>query len=473
MDPRRGIPSVDTLLASEPFIPLLARAPRDLVVATLRDELTRIRAELRNGPAPTGAPAQAEPHDPAGPADAARLAERVDRALGRALESSLRPVINATGVVLHTNLGRAPLADAAVAAMREAALDYVNLEYDLAAGTRGSRYGHCRELLMRLTGAGDALVVNNNAAALVLALNTLARGRQAVISRGELVEIGGAFRVPDILARSGARLREVGATNRTHLQDYAAALSSRVGVVLKIHPSNFTIRGYTAEVTVRELAPLAGEAGIPLVHDIGSGLLLPPEQVGLPADEPTPMSSLRDGADLVTVSGDKLLGGPQCGIVLGSPDLVGRLRENPLCRALRVDKLTLAALGATLRLYLEPERALREVPVLRMLTATAADLTARADAFAAACTAAGIPARVVPGTSAVGGGATPAAELPTALVALEPPGLPAQSLERDLRLGDRPVVARIVDGRLVLDLRTVPAAAEPVLLRAVERACSP
>ncbi|HEX6132349.1 MAG TPA: L-seryl-tRNA(Sec) selenium transferase [Longimicrobiales bacterium] len=457
-DPRRGIPSVDRLLASDPVAPLLHEWPRDLVVRAIQDEVRRVRAELEQG-------GGAAP-------DTEMIADRARHALADLTRGSLRPAINATGVILHTNLGRAPLAGAALEAIVTVARGYSNLEYDAQTGSRGSRYVHCRALLCTLTGAEDALVVNNNAAALVLALNTLSRGGEAIVSRGELVEIGGAFRVPEIMARSGAVLHEVGTTNRTHLEDYAAAIGDRTGALLKVHPSNFTIQGYTAEVGVRELASLAEAAHVPLIHDMGSGLLLDPELVGLPPDEPTPRASLADGAAVVTMSGDKLLGGPQCGIVLGAAHVVDRMRRNPLCRALRVDKLTLAALSATLRLQLDPERAIREIPVLRMLTAGLSQIEARAAELAAACGGLGLDARVVAGTSAVGGGAATAVAIPTALVTIARAGVSALELDRRLRTGAPAVVARIVDERVALDLRTVHVEEEPLLLRALEVAAS-
>ncbi|HEX6307881.1 MAG TPA: L-seryl-tRNA(Sec) selenium transferase [Longimicrobiales bacterium] len=457
-DPRRDIPSVDRLLASDAVAPLLREWPRTVVVQAIQDELSRMRTTLEEGGAP--------------PSSTERIAERVHDVLTELTRGSLRPAINATGVILHTNLGRAPLAAPALEAILSVARGYSNLEYDTATGSRGSRYVHCRALLRTLTGAEDALVVNNNAAALVLALNTLARGCEAVVSRGELVEIGGAFRVPEIMARSGAVLREVGTTNRTHLEDYAAAIGDRTGALLKVHPSNFTIQGYTAEVSLRELASLAEGAHVPLIHDIGSGLLLDPELAGLPPDEPTPRAALSQGASVVTMSGDKLLGGPQCGIILGTADHVDRMRRNPLCRALRVDKLTLAALSATLRLQLDPERALREIPVLRMLTTRTAELEPRAEALVRACDGMGLDARIVGGVSAVGGGAAPAAAIPTVLVTLARSGVSALELERRLRTGTPTVVARIVDDRVAIDLRTVDPEEEPLLLRALEAAAA-
>ncbi|MBX6363292.1 MAG: L-seryl-tRNA(Sec) selenium transferase [Gemmatimonadetes bacterium] len=453
MDPRRAIPAVDRLLSSEAFEPLLAVAPRRRVVAALKD----VQAELRRGLA-QGADAPAELAEPA------LYARLVGERLRRRERAGLRRVINATGVVLHTNLGRAPLAAAAIEAMVEAARSYSNLEYDLDAGARGSRYDHCAPLLRELTGAEDALVVNNNAAALVLALNTLARGREVVVSRGELVEIGGAFRIPEIVERSGARLVEVGATNRTHPADYDAAISAETGAVLKVHRSNFRVVGFTAEVTVPELAARFG-GRLPVVEDLGSGLLLDLTRFGLP-HEPTVADALRGGADVVTMSGDKLLGGPQAGIVLGRRDLVAAMRRNPLCRALRVDKLTLAALEATLELYLDPDVALREIPTLRMLTAGAATVGGRARDLAARLAAAGVACTLVDGASAVGGGAFPGAALPTTLVRLEA-SLSAAELDRRLRAGEPPIVARIVEDRVVLDVRTVQPGEEGELIAGV------
>ena len=460
-DPRRGIPSVDRLLSTAAFQELLAELPRELVLSRLQFVLEEVRQSY------------SRPHAERPPAgDAEWLARRVAASIRRLRAQPLRQVINATGVVLHTNLGRAPLPAAAIDAMRDAASGYVNLEYDLDTGSRGSRHVHCRELLVHLTGAEDALVVNNNAAALVLALNTLSRGLEAVISRGELVEIGGAFRVPDIMSRSGAILREVGATNRTHADDYRNALSPRTGTLLKVHPSNFVMEGYTAETTITELAGIAEQGGVPLIHDIGSGLLADPDGLGLEG-EPSPRGSLRAGADIVTMSGDKLLGGPQCGIVLGGGHVIGRMRENPLCRALRVDKFTLAALAATLRLYLDPALARREIPVLRMLSMSPVEIGERAGGLARRLRERGIQAETRPGRSAVGGGAAPGADLPTELVVLQPADREAPELERRLRSGEPPVVARIAGDSLVLDLRTVDADLDDTLLRALCAACEP
>jgi L-seryl-tRNA(Ser) seleniumtransferase len=376
-------------------------------------------------------------------------------------------VINATGVVLHTNLGRAPLAAAAREAMTRAALGYDNLEMDLETGRRGSRYGHCTELLVELTGAPAALVVNNAAAALLLALNSFARGRGVVVSRGELVEIGGGFRIPEILERSGARLVEVGSTNRTRARDYAEALaSSEVAAILKVHRSNFRMSGFTEEAPLAELSALAREAGLPLLHDLGSGLFADPAELGLPS-EPRARDALAEGADLVVVSGDKLLGGPQAGLVIGQERLVNAMRSNPLCRALRVDKVTLAGLEATLRLYRDPQRALAEIPTLRMLRESPEVLRARAEALMARLTTVGVAGCAVePHAGAVGGGTYPDVALPSWAVAL-PGDTGAEALAGLLRRGDPPVVGRIESDRVLLDLRTVAPEEEDALVGCV------
>ena len=445
-DPRRALPAVHALLALPAVRALAATAPHAVLVEAARDALAagRLHPEL----APRG--------------DAGWEMAVVDRAEAR-LRPSLRAVLNATGVVLHTNLGRAPLADAALDAVRRVAAGFSNLEYDLEAGGRGSRHAHCVALLAELTGAEDALVVNNCAAALVLALAALAAGREAIVSRGELVEIGGSFRVPDIMATGGARLREVGTTNRTHLADYARALGPETGAIVKVHRSNFALTGFVAEANVAELAPLAAGADVPLVHDFGSGLLGALDDVGL-GGEPTARDLVRDGASLVLMSGDKLLGGPQAGLVVGRRALVARLRTHPLARALRVDKLTLAALEATLALHRDPERARREIPALAMLTAPPDVVHARAERLRATLAAGGVAARVVASEASVGGGAFPAARIPSAALALYGE---AAALERRLRLAHRPVVGRIADDRLLLDVRSVPARDDAALAEAV------
>ena len=441
-DPRRAIPSVERLLSSPALEAIVARESRSRVAELLRT----IQADVRDGKVDAG---EAEWY-------AAELEQRIAAADRR----SLRPAINATGVVLHTNLGRAPLSNQAIAAIAAAAEGYSNLEYDLDTGARGSRYAHCASLLRDLTGADAALVVNNNAAALVLALNTIGMGRPVVVSRGELVEIGDSFRISEIAARSGIVLREIGATNRTHLHDYEGALSD-AAAVLKVHPSNFRISGFATETTTSDLAPLTRRAGIPLIHDVGSGLIESLADLGL-AGEPTAAEALTAGADIITMSGDKLLGGPQAGIIIGDAHLIGAMQRNPLCRALRVDKLTLAALEATLLSYARGT-ARDDIPVLRMIALSASELKERAERFAASLDG----AEILPGASAVGGGAYPDAELPTSLIAISGS---ATAIEKRLRMGAPAVIARIAGDRLLIDLRTVLPEQEPVLAQRIRDA---
>jgi L-seryl-tRNA(Ser) seleniumtransferase len=448
-DPRRALPSVGALLESGGVRALLRQAPRQVVTDAVRAALDEARQ------APDDVPGSDE-------AWTGRVAAHLDARL----RPSLRPVLNASGVVLHTNLGRAVLASSALAAVREASGAYSTLEYDLASGDRGSRSVHCSALLAELTGAEDALVVNNGAAALLLALAAFAHGRDALVSRGELIEIGGSFRVPEIMAASGARLREVGTTNRTHLDDYRRALTPQTGAIVKVHRSNFAQRGFVADVEPRILAALAAEVGVPLVHDLGSGLLISLDAIGL-RGEPIAAEAVRDGATVITMSGDKLLGGPQAGIVLGRRAAVATMRGHPLARALRVDKMTLAALQATLALYREPERAMREIPALAMLATPVDALRARADRMVSVLRTAGIAAETVFSDAQVGGGAFPEAAIPSAAVAL--PGDPAMRAAA-LREGDPPVIGRIRDGRLLLDLRAIPAPEDERLLDAVRAA---
>jgi L-seryl-tRNA(Ser) seleniumtransferase len=409
----RDLPSVDELLQG-------LGEPHGLAVAAARAVLERARQTIRAGgdPGDLGAEVQAE--------------------LRAARRPSLRRALNATGVVIHTNLGRAPLPEAALERVREVGGSYSNLEYDLAAGKRGSRQVHATEILRRLTGAEAALVVNNNAAAVMLSLAALAGGREVLVSRGELIEIGDGFRIPDVLAQSGARLVEVGTTNRTRAADYAHAAGAETALLLRVHQSNFRVVGFTEQPTLAELAQVARERGLPLVDDLGSGAFAQFE------DEPSPRDSLAAGADLVCFSGDKLLGGPQAGIVVGRADLVEQLRRHPLQRALRADKLTLAALEGTLALYLDPERAAREIPVLRMLREPAEAVRARAERLAAL-----LGGEVEETVGRVGGGALPLAELPSFACAVE------ESLAGPLRAVDPPVIGVVRDGRLLLDCRTL------------------
>jgi len=412
----RDLPSVDELARDE----RLAGEPPALVVSAARAVLARAREEVAAG------------HEPGD------LATRTLAELAGARAPQLRRALNATGVIVHTNLGRAPLPEAALARALEVGRGYSNLEYDLTEGGRGSRQDHVAGILRRLTGAEAALVVNNNAAAVMLALAALAEDREVLVSRGELIEIGDGFRIPDVLARSGARLREVGTTNRTRASDYERAIGPETAVLLRVHQSNFRVVGFTEQPTVEQLAVVAARAGLPLVDDLGSGVLVHLE------GEPSAKESLAAGADLVCFSGDKLLGGPQAGIVVGRGELVERLRRHPLQRALRADKLTIAALEGTLGLYLEPERARREVPVLRMLDEPAERVRARAEALAAA-----VGGEVEETVARVGGGALPLAELPSFASAVE------EELAGPLRAGEPPVVGVLRDGRLLLDCRTL------------------
>jgi len=449
-DARRDLPSVNSLLETSGVKWLLEQHPRRVVLDAVRSTVDAARTA---GEAPR---------------TEEQWVETIASAVRDATRPSLRRVINATGVVLHTNLGRAPLADVAIRAIAHVAEGYSNLEYDIETGQRGSRYSHCVGLLQQLTGAEDALVVNNCAAAIVLTLNALAQKKEVLVSRGELVEIGGSFRIPDIMARSGAKLVEVGTTNRTHDDDYRRAITPKTTAIVKVHRSNFTIEGFTSDVSVDHLAFIAAEHGLPVIHDLGSGLLLPLDEYGL-SGEPTASVALASGATLVLMSGDKLLGGPQAGIILGGAGVIAKLRKNPFARAMRVDKLTLSALEATLRLYLEPERALKEVPVLAMLTERAEEIETRARSVVSALRSSNIDAEVAPSTASVGGGAFPTAEIASSAVVLS---ADAERTEERLRRGEPAVIGRIADGKLLLDLRSVLPREDGTLVQAIVKARS-
>ena len=438
--PFRLIPSIERLRQLPDVRGLEGRFGAGATLDALRAAAAALRADLAR-------PGALEPAD----ADhaAADIVARAGRALAATSRGSLRRVINATGVVLHTNLGRAPIAGPALARLAEVAGGYSNLEYDVAHGGRGSRTVHAEGLLCALTGAEAAVVVNNNAAATMLALAGLAAGREVLISRGELVEIGGGFRVPEVMAQSGADLREVGTTNRTRLLDYTSAIGPRTALVLRVHPSNFRMEGFTERPSLEALVEGAHALGVPVMEDLGSGNVDPSLRW-----EPPVQASLAAGVDLVCVSGDKMLGGPQAGLLLGRQAAVDRLRRHPLMRALRVDKLTLAALEGTLLEHLAG-RAEQTVPAIRMLRLPAAAIRSRAEALAARLKQAGWRAHLVEGTSAVGGGSAPGIALPTVLVALTRDGQGPDALERWLREREPAVVARIEDDRVLLDLRTV------------------
>ena len=448
----RALAPVDEVLREPAVLELLERYPRALVVDAVRAVLDRLRADiLAAGAAGEASAAQAADLTPAA------LVPWVARLLDAAVSPSLRRVINATGVVVHTNLGRAALAPEAVAAVVTAASGYTDLEYSLERGDRASRQDHIHDVLCAVTGADDALAVNNNAAAVLLALAATARGGEVLVARGQLVEIGDGFRIPDILRESGAELVEVGTTNRTYLRDFEHAWTERTRAVLRVHTSNYRIVGFTAEPALEELAGLAHDHDAILIDDLGSGAL-----AGLPLfdEEPSLKETIAAGADIVTFSGDKLLGGPQAGVAVGRSAAVGAMRRHPLARALRIDKLDLAALDATLRLYLDPARALQQVPTLAALAAPVADVRARAGRLRELLAGAGVSDErlaVVDTVARAGAGALPVTEVPSAAVAVSVAG-DAHGIAATLRLGDPAVVCRLHEGRLLFDLRAVPEA---------------
>lgn len=448
-NPFRALPAVDALLHTTSGAALIARYGRAATLDNLRAALDDARARVRDGDSP--AP------------DAGSLLDAAAARLYRQFAPTLRPVINATGIILHTNLGRAPLSDDAQAALMRVSAGYSTLEYDLETGKRGSRLAHPEKALTAVTGAQAALVVNNNAAAVLLMLTALAHDRDVILSRGQLIEIGGGFRIPDVLAQSGARLVEVGTTNKTRLSDYERAITPASAAILRAHASNFKQIGFVESAPLPDLARLAHERGLLLMDDVGSGALLDTAAFGLD-HEPTVQESLAAGADLVAFSGDKLLGGPQAGIIVGTSALIDALKRHPLARAVRADKFTLAALVATLDHYRKGE-ALTHIPVWRMIAAPLAGLRERASAWAHA-----VGGTVIAGESAVGGGSLPGATLPSALLALSPPIVDdADAFAAHLRAADPPVIARIADGRVLFDPRTVAPAQDADLLRVLQQ----
>ncbi len=446
-NPLRALPSVESLLTSPFGAELVARYGRDATLAAIRAALSAAREQLR-----TGESAAAESES---------LLNQAAGALREHFTPTLRPVINATGIIIHTNLGRAPLSQAAQQAIIAAAGQYSTLEFDLESGKRGSRLRHAADLLSEITGAEAALVVNNNAAALVLILSAFAQGREVIISRGQLVEIGGGFRIPEVMEQSGAKLVEVGTTNRTRAADYARAVTPQSALLMRAHASNFKQIGFVESASLAEMAAVAHQHGLLLVDDLGSGALLDTAAYGL-EHEPTAQESLQDGCDLVAFSGDKLLGGPQAGIIVGRRELVERLRQHPLARAIRADKLCLAGLAATLDHYRRGE-AVAHIPIWQMIARPLDDIRAVAQRWAQS-----LGGQVIDGQSAVGGGSLPGETLPTALLALNVPA-PDRVAAR-LRLGDPPIIARIAEDRLLLDPRTVLPAQESALLAALRAA---
>ena len=443
----RKIPSVNEILEAREIQQACTHVPRFAVLRVvqtlLAEKRTHILAKAEEGCAEDEISVQA-------------IQRQVIDRLQKAGAPSLTRVINATGVVIHTNLGRAPLAEEAIQLMVEISRRYNNLEFDIARGERGSRSGHVRKILQDLTGAEDAFVVNNNAAAVLLCLSTLARGKEVIISRGELIEIGGSFRIPEIMEQSGARLREVGTTNRTHLKDFRAAVNEQTALILKVHPSNYKIAGFTSEVSLSELRALGAELHIPVMFDMGSGKLVSSEAPEV-EDEPTVQEALRQGVDIITFSGDKLVGGPQAGIILGKHEYISLIARNPLARALRIDKLTLAALEATLRLYyLDPDFRNR-IPVVQMLSVAEPTLKRRAQAMVRDLQKRRLPLDVsaMKDSSKIGGGSYPVQNLSTWVVSLMPQTMTTQELESSLRGCSPPIIARISKERVILDMRTL------------------
>ncbi|PYX64659.1 MAG: L-seryl-tRNA(Sec) selenium transferase [Acidobacteria bacterium] len=466
----RKLPSVDDLLRETEIVALAAHEGHAAVADAARAVLTRLRTEISDGHLDSAAVDVA----------IAGLAGAVEHQLRKALSYSLRSVINATGVILHTNLGRAPLLSSALDHIRDTASTYSNLEFEVISGERGKRDVHVERLFQKLLNdsfAGEGtraapadvstIVVNNNAAAVLLALNTLADGEEVIVSRGELVEIGGSFRIPDVISKSGAVLREVGTTNRTRIADYESAISQSTRLLLRVHRSNFQISGFTERPSLQELVSLSRKRGIPVVEDLGSGALFDLNSVGV-SGEPGVIHSLRAGIDVVTYSGDKLLGGPQAGLLSGRRDLIARMRSNSLFRALRVDKLTYAALEATLLAYIKRDH--EAIPVLRMMRASKDEIGKRAEIAAQKLASAALKVKIADGESVIGGGAAPSAVLPTRLLAVSCDDLSAEELAERLRASDPPVIARVEDGRVLLDLRTVFPDQDDVVVSALNRA---
>ncbi len=454
----RELPKVDELLQDSKIRSWIPKLSHKIVVISLREAIDRVRTKILNGQIISDVE-----HE---------VILNFNNIVEKSQIKSLRRVLNGTGIVLHTNLGRARLAQAARDQVEEVASAYSTLEYSLEQRKRGTRYSHVVELLKKLTGAEDALVVNNNAAAVLLALNTMAKGKEAIVSRGQLIEIGGSFRIPAVMEQSGCFLREIGTTNKTHLDDYEQAVSEDTAVFLKVHTSNYRILGFTKEVSTQELVELGKKYQIPLLEDLGSGMFFDTSKLGL-SYEPTVPEVVAAGADIVTFSGDKLLGGPQAGIIVGNARYVEAMRNNHLNRALRIDKLTLAALEATLKLYLDEEIALRDIPTLRMLSCTKEELWARAKALKSRLLneiADLVFVSVVETTGQVGGGALPLAEIPSAGLLISPRRLSINKYEERLRLARTPLIARIENDGLLVDLRTINVDEEQELISLLTQA---
>lgn len=455
----RALPKVDEVLKDPRIAAALVDHPRQLVIDAIRDVVDGARARILSTDDYV--------------VDEQELMGLVLARIELKSLRSLRRIINATGVIVHTNLGRSLLSEAAAAAVAEVASGYSTLEYDVESGERGSRHVHCEELICKLTGAEAALAVNNNAAAVMLGISALARGGEAIVSRGQLVEIGGSFRIPDIMAESGSKMVEVGTTNKTHLKDYENALTPQTKLLLKVHSSNFRVVGFTEEVELTDLVALGASHGVPVFEDQGSGVLVDLRKWGLPY-EPTVSESLAAGASLVSFSGDKLLGGPQAGILVGRAEVIRKLKQHPMARALRLDKMTLAALEVTLRAYLDPERVMREIPTLRMLTMPAQEVRERAEAFATKVRDScgdRYDIAVVDDIARAGGGALPMADIPTVIVRLTPRHGSEEELQRRLRLGDPSIVVRIKEGAVCIDPRTLQDGEDDIVAAAVANMC--
>lgn len=454
----RRLPGVDVVLDAVCKNGGFPDVPKSVVTASARGVLDNLRKAIRHQPEEfSGASLSLE-----------AILKKIQDAVNAAMTLNLDRVINATGVVVHTNLGRSLLCEQALDHLQRVGGGYSNLEMDLATGKRGSRYTAVEDLICEITGAESAMVVNNNAAAVLLSLDTVARDREVIVSRGELVEIGGSFRIPDVMEKSGAVLKEVGTTNRTHLFDYQKAVSGQTGLLLKVHASNFGIIGFTRAVPLKELVDLGKSCRLPVMEDLGSGTFIDFSRYGL-AKEPTVSESVAAGADIVTFSGDKLLGGPQAGIIAGKKAVIDRVKQNPLNRALRIDKLTLAALESTLRAYRDEARAVRRIPTLRMLTAPIDELAERAGKLQAMMPGGRVQSRIIDASSRAGGGALPLLELPSKCLGLRIRGLSAKTIEARLRKNQPPIIARIEDDEILMDMRTVHEDELELLINAITR----
>jgi L-seryl-tRNA(Ser) seleniumtransferase len=457
----RMLPAVDQLLEQSKEDAFFEDIPKTVVVNSIRRTLDSQRHRIL----------AADPGIVEQSLYSSRIMERVKEAAARAMTPNLKPLINATGVVVHTNLGRSLVPTEVMENLVQIAGHYSNLEYDLGAGKRGSRYSSVEDILCEISGAEAGMVVNNNAAAVLLCLETLARGKEVIVSRGELVEIGGSFRIPDVMAKSGGILKEVGTTNRTHLHDYENALDDNTALMLKVHRSNYSVIGFTAEVSLKELVQLGTKRGLPVMEDLGSGTFIDFSKYGL-VKEPTVQESVSAGVDVVTFSGDKLLGGPQAGIIVGKKQIVDRIKQNPLARALRIDKMTLAALETTLRLYRDEDQAVRLIPTLRMLTMDSTELVNRATRLADDLHAIGgsrLAINLVDLSSKAGGGALPLLELPSKCLRIRIQGLSANKLEKNMRQNTPPIIGRIEDDAFVIDPRTLLDDDLPIIRTAFEK----